>query len=415
MKKRNKKPKQKTVGWSDDSDDETKDEDKDDDNDEENLSLQSDHESYIECASIGQAFCGLTKYEDAVNFINNEGYNEKIISYVRILFDWYNSAKLTKNESETKAIAFEQYIGPYIICLANLTHKSVFNKQAFSNYNLFQLLLSFWNKIHVSNNNANFLDKNNNNSFLNQNNNNLKKAPGDAQGEFLTSSFNFEIEKSFLSTVSFDEEKSHFIDEGSVVAPTIGNNKQNQSNANEPRFAPLLIKNLKLAVIECMGKVLSMNTPLKEKYVYTYDFTSSTMSFTNDNPQTDMDWPKVTNVFIKTLIGYLDTMTIPDRDIQLEVLRFIALLCDSDPEMQNRFVTPQNVYTSTLINNFRNLLRKSSPLNIRTSAMFSLWTLSGDKDFRGSHDRKTVIYRAIGAQKVVYNEFLFEKAILTFV
>ena len=152
-----------------------------------------------------------------------------------------------------------------------------------------------------------------------------------------------------------------------------------------------------------MGKVLFMNTQLKQRYVYTYDFTSSSLSFSNETPtsSSDTDWPKVTNVFIKTLIGYLDTMTIPDRDIQLEVLRFISLLCDSDREMQNRFVTPQNVYTSTLINNFRNLLRKSSPLNIRTSAMFSLWTLSGDKDFREAHDRKTIIYRAIGAQKVI--------------
>ena len=395
MKKKAKKPKTKSVGWSDDSDGMRDDDGDDDDDENSNLKFESDSDdNYIECANIGQALCGLSKYEDAVTLINNDGFNEKIISYVRTLFDWYNSSKPFKtialDPDTAQQIYFEQYIGPFIVSLANLTHKNSINKQTFAHFNLFQLILNFWNKINLANNHSH------NNSYYNNNSTSNKKG---AEAEFMASSFNFEIEKSFLSTVSFDDDRSQnpLLDEASLIGPT-ASNRQHQNQQMEPQFAPLLIKNLKLAIIECLGKVLYENAQLKAKYVYPYDLASSNMSFSNESA--DMDWPKITNIFIKTLINYLDTMIVPDRDIQLEVLRFISYLCDADREMQIRFVNTQNANSSSLINNFRNLLRKSSPLNIRKSTMFSLWTLAGDKDYREAHDRKMILYRAVGAQKV---------------
>lgn len=163
-------------------------------------------------------------------------------------------------------------------------------------------------------------------------------------------------------------------------------------------LSPVLIKNLRLATIECAGKILYNNMDLKNKYIYASTYPSPSL---NTHDFEELNWPRRTNLFIKTLISYLDTGSVNERDLQLEVLRFIRYITDGDSLMQNRLVSTKNAINSTLINNFRNLLRKSSPLIVRSSAMFSLWALSGDKNYQETHDRKCILYRAVGAQKFV--------------
>jgi hypothetical protein len=117
-------------------------------------------------------------------------------------------------------------------------------------------------------------------------------------------------------------------------------------------------------------------------------------------------WSGLTNLFVNTLISYLDTSQVVDKEIQLEVLRFVRLICENDKSMQNRLINVNNPSSSILINNFRNLLRKSSALSIKTAAMLTIWTISGDRNIQDSIDRKFSLYKAIGAQKFV--DILFD-------
>lgn len=152
--------------------DDLKDKDIDDSTDD--LTLDID-DKYIECASIGQALGALSKHQDSLSIIDSDSFNEKIINYIKLLFDLNNltmkheehelnnnATKLTRaktnidnfsNESQT-GIKFEQYIGAYIICLANLSHTNHINKHYVAQLNIFELLLGFW--FHINRNFNNF-------------------------------------------------------------------------------------------------------------------------------------------------------------------------------------------------------------------------------------------------------------------
>lgn len=72
----------KTVGWSDGSAEQDDHLDVIEEEDYISFDFEPETDSYIECASIGHALNALTKYEDSLRLINQEGYNEKIIGYV---------------------------------------------------------------------------------------------------------------------------------------------------------------------------------------------------------------------------------------------------------------------------------------------------------------------------------------------
>lgn len=90
-----------------------------------------------------------------------------------------------------------------------------------------------------------------------------------------------------------------------------------------------------------------------------------------------------------------------DRELQIEILKFIRLVCDNDFELQQRLIPTCNIENSTLVASLRQLLRKNCPLNVRILSLFSLWTLSGASNFHSNYDRKCRIYRSIGAQKYI--------------
>ena len=262
-----------------------------------------------------------------------------------------------------------------------MTHKVSINKACFAHYNLFELILSFWKKI--------------------EHNFKLSDLSIVVGSEMFMSSANLSSNPNEKSTL-FDISTSAIEDEsGNYSAETVSKNLEKIQAASRhlEHYSHALIKNLKLAIIECVGKVLCNNFELKTKYVYPCDY-SSVLS-THEKDVDESDWPRATNRFIKMLITYLDSSTLVDREIQMEVLKFIRYISENDPVVQNRLVNTKNANKSSLINNFRNLLRKSSPLNIRTSAMYSLWSLSGDKNYQEAHDRKCILYRAVGAQKFV--------------
>lgn len=342
----------------------------------------------------------MSKLDDCVKFINNDGANLKIINYVKVLFDYNYYSRLGElatndsNPNNKNSIIFEQYIGPYLLCIANLAFQDKNNKAYFLEMNLFELILNFWNQIQILNNS-------NSTSFIGSNS--LKRKL-----QYFAPSSTFKPSSDYLQNY-FEQSNSALngnnqSDENESIMEFLFKNDESKFSAFTKileNISPSLIKNLKLVIIECLGKVLYQNNELKQKYIYSLDIQSyDQLNTINSNPN-ESDWILVANRFLKTLLSFLDGISVSDRDNQLEVLRFIRFIADDDPRIQNRLVSTKNAFSSSLINSFRNLLRKSSPALIRTSAMYSLWSLTGDRNYQVTFDRKCLLYRAVGVQKFV--------------
>lgn len=104
----------------------------------------------------------------------------------------------------------------------------------------------------------------------------------------------------------------------------------------------------------------------------------------------------------------IDASVLSGREYQFESLKFIKLITEQDPTMQNILVRYNgNIVDSSLINSLKNLIKKNSPRNLRFTALFIIWTLSGEDDeAQEFHDRKCAIYRLINPEELI--DLLFE-------
>ncbi len=163
------------------------------------------------------------------------------------------------------------------------------------------------------------------------------------------------------------------------------------------QISPNLIKNIKLSLIECIGKIFNKNDQLKNRYLYNYKSASTI--------ETTKDFLKSADWFVNELISLLDSS---DRDVQYEALTFIKLICETDSNMQNILVNNNTLIESNLINSLKNLLRKYFPMSIRLTALTTLWILSGEKDDSAEfYDRKCNIYKMFDAEEFL--DLLFEQ------
>lgn len=328
----------------------------------------------------------------------NENFGDQIIDYINTLFDWnqlckdYNIFEIVNNNNKHKCeilnedqnntnenddnhpILFEQYICSYLNCMSGLVFNNYYIKQCFYKSNIFEKLMDFWLQL----------------GYLAENNKNLN----------LKYNLNTSIDVEHLQQQNEEEETStsSIIEEKEVVDLKI-----TSLNRILDKLSVNLIKQLKLATIDCLGKVLYGFDQLKEKYIFSiqsYQIIQQIAKF-NDKIK---DWPKITNEFIKQLITYLDSSTCLDRDLQLEVLKFLRLICYDDTlnyKMQLKLIDQRDVYSSSLINSIRNLLRKSTLESLRINTMHLLWSLTGSEHYHEFHDRKSSIYRAIGASRFI--------------
>lgn len=105
--------------------------------------------------------------------------------------------------------------------------------------------------------------------------------------------------------------------------------------------------------------------------------------------------------FYRTVIWHLCDI---DREVQLEILKFIRIVSTDDAEIQQRLVPTSKIENSPLVANLRILMRRNSPLNIRVLSLLVLWTLSGGSKFDANFDRKCIMFRCVEIEK--YNEML---------
>jgi len=139
------------------------------------------------------------------------------------------------NKSEIPVL-FDQYIHPFIICLGNLAFRSGISKDCFNRSNLMDNILSFWSHV--------------------------KETRPDMK-----------VLANTLTTVQHDNIPKIF-----------------------DELTPKLTKNLKLGIIEALGKILNKNDNLKQLYMYSYNERP-----TNERLKSELkraDW------FIKELIKW---------------------------------------------------------------------------------------------------------------
>ena len=367
--------------------------------------LDSEQKSiWVNSASIGQALDALLKHEECLEFANKNGYSETIINYIKILFDYTNLIRYLElvNEEETcyreladfvnkveNEIIFEHFIGAYLSCLGNLTHFNKTNKKLVLDKNLIELILNFWNQVSLLNWKSS--KKQTNIKRLNYFSSDIslmsfKEYSDQSNGSSYQSKITNDDTQSILNSILSNEATT--------------SSKLNYINKVIDMISPTLVKNLKIIIIECLGKIFYHNNDLKKKYIFPSDVFYFIKSNYNQINELD-NWVLNTIKFIRSLISYLDAITFIDREIQLKVLEFIRYLTDNDPIMQNRLIRSDSAFNSALVNNFRGFLRKSSHNSIRTSALLCLWTLTGEKNHHDYFDRKSTLYRAVGVQKFV--------------
>lgn len=204
------------------------------------------------CVCIGKTIGALSTFDDSLETMNDidNGFNEKIIKYIQHLFEWnkmtrtyeahvsrqtpaaiVTAAASVKVEADKKGkpqrmesvtstlvedkpsdipVLFDQYIHPFIICMGNLAFKSVVSKSCFNSSNLMDNILSFWSHI-------------------------KETKPG------------MKVLTQTLTSVQCDNIPKIF-----------------------DELSPKLTKNLKLGIIEAIGKTLNKNDSLKQLYMYSY-------------------------------------------------------------------------------------------------------------------------------------------------
>jgi len=181
-------------------------------------------------------------------------------------------------------------------------------------------------------------------------------------------------------------------------------NPSDSINTKSPyAFDPVssdLIKNIKLTVIETLGKTLNRNDKLKRGYLYSYkqiDNDDLTEKKTVANKYVSADW------FIQECINWLEASSVLGREFQFKVLKFLQLITEADPVMQN-IVVPMvdDRIQSSIIICLKSLMKKSVPEVLRHLALKTLWTLSGEKnEFQEYHDRKCTINRLINPEDFI--------------
>ncbi len=103
----------------------------------------------------------------------------------------------------------------------------------------------------------------------------------------------------------------------------------------------------------------------------------------------------------------IDASVLSGREFQFESLKFLKLITEQDPIMQNILVRYNGeLVDSDLVSSLKNLIKKNSPRNLRFTALFIIWTLSGENESQEFHDRKCAIYRLINPEELI--DLLFE-------
>jgi hypothetical protein len=346
-------------------------------------------------ASLGKCLAEFAKYEKCIEIINKEGHAEKLINFTRLIFDFntlksklltmVDSGKLLKHKPDS--IFFEQYIYTYISFLGTLVGSDDINKRYFNESFLYEYILNLWHIIQPSLNQKN---ESNSTSTINS---------------VMTSSSYFQLtdNTATLSQMLIDQvrrkqsrisavDKNMKAQAFDYVSPYF---KDFHNDNGEPLVTGILIKLLKLSIIEFMGRVLLNNFDLKKNYLY-LESTKGAVYLNKDK-----NWQNSTAQFINTLIEYLDPARVIDKEVRAQVLKNLALIFVNDKVATNQIINYKNASASQLIASLKTLLLKSFAIIVREEAMRMVWYMSGGDDPFGSQTEKLLTYKAITMQKFI--------------
>lgn len=421
--------------------------------------LDDSADNFLCCASIGQALQCLTRHSDCLDLMNTDGSNEKILTYIKLLFDEKNLMKVYQLNKMAKERKDNE---------GNSTKMKIFNiinmnkKKKEIQLTPSQLFLQIENpsavkkvekKVRTDDDDdeeeteeenekkrleekmasrisferyissyiecvGSFASGSSTNKFYVQNLNlfELIICYWEQIMYFIYSSnrrFNFIIMDSIctafeqLYSFSIDrslfarKEENHSTGETSQYLFGPQKNKDDESflaNVNNH-----LLKSLKLNIIETCGQIINDNPDLKVKYYYGHSFApESSFKQNSFKFEQSFDWIKRARIFLQTLLNLLDSSQAYDRELQLKVLSFLRVIVRHDLRMQEILIDTRSVKESHLTLSLRNLfLRKALPKQFTKSVLLCLWSMSNEDNFYRTFDRKCLIYRELGLVKVI--------------
>ena len=349
-------------------------------------------------ASIGKCLAELAKYENCMEFINKENYGEKLINFTRLIFDFNairsklltiaDNGRLLKYKADS--VIIEQYIYTYISFLGTLVVSHEPNKRYFNESFLYEYILNLWHFVQPS------LNSKHESELTDRN----------TASTVMTSSNYFEMNNDTTMTLS-----QMLLDQVRRKQSKLSGNDKNikaqafdfvpssfkelQDDKGEPLVTPILIKLLKLAIIEYMGKVLLNNFDLKRNYLYLESAKGAI--YLNK----DKNWQNSTSIFINTLIEFLDPARVIDKEIRAVILKYLTFIFVNDKKATNQIIDYKNASASLLIASLKTLLLKSFAISVREEAMRMVWHMSGGDDEYCSQTEKYLIFKSITMQKFI--------------
>lgn len=396
--------------------------------------------SILIVASIGQALAEISKYDDCIDIIIKENYCEKIILFIKLLFDlnnfrkkYYKSMGYSVAESlkfNKTLILFEQYIHTYLICLGNLIAINTRCKMLFNEVFLYEYIVNLWFQMHMHSQQPSqqppYMSQHHI-SKPNQMSNRRESQMSSysiMSSNYYSNSLLMPINTNSKITSSLMQPKAKLSLTSSLASLDIGyRNKAKlapllafdhipeQFNAinsiidqEEPKITSNLIRLLKLAIIDCIGKSFYNNIELKSAYLYPDTVANKRKQYKYLHK--DKNWHYVTNLFINALVEFLDANRAVDRELRASILKFISLLFANDRTAVRLLVDFQHSSGQTknetmLIDSLKGLIRKSSALVVREEAIKTIWIISGADDSYNTLNEKLFIYKAIGTQRFV--------------
>ena len=357
------------------------------------ISILTSLETFESCnlmiASIGTAFSELSKYPDCIQVIIKENYGEKIIEFIKLLFDSNNlyrkyvneviQLSLNRKDTFRKVIIFEQYIHPYLTCLGNLVFASDFYKTCFNRSYLYEDILDLWCLIQL---------------------------PGELKQEDRTSRLNSRPSSVSSSQPNQNNNEEHVLFKKASPFDFIPSKYTEIINASamsivEPAITPSLAKQLKLSIISSIGKVMYQNNDLKNVYFYPAVSLNASKEVHLKCLNTKKNWYNITSEFISKLVDYLDPNKAIERDIRLIILQFFINIYYNDAKAIRNLLDCKHLGQINMIVYLRNLLRKRCAILVREESMRTIWRLAGADDIYFTQDFKILIYSAIGTQYFV--------------
>lgn len=139
-------------------------------------------------------------------------------------------------------------------------------------------------------------------------------------------------------------------------------------------------KIIKLALVDCIGKLFYKNTVLKKQYI--------------------INKHEATHLFIVNVYENIDPNKSVLKEQRYASMTFLSRIAFNDLNIIRALVNFNDTFNAKLLLLIKDFIKRS-PTKLKESAMSTLWILCGSEKYYESHDEKWIVYKVIGTRNLV--------------